>query len=177
MNPNIKSYALHSILAILVALLQCGCRSSSQHSSMRVSQQKDSSYGRVSEKAHGSIASNVQSHADIAGNTWKITWHFDTSQPADPATGLPPASSMEIEGSEIRKHVEKQENVSYETSDSLSYHKVEESTSKGYSEENSERQKQSGTSIERSIATGILLIFIVIVFIIYVRSNPSKQNH
>ena len=56
----IKPYAQPFILAILIALLLCNCRSASQHSSVRVSEQADSVSVRLSGKAHGSITSQAQ---------------------------------------------------------------------------------------------------------------------
>lgn len=94
----IKPYAQPFILAILIALLFCNCRSAYQHSSVRVSEQTDSVSVRLSSKAHGSITSQAQTQTDINGNKWKITWHFDTSKPADPTTGLSPTSKLEVDG-------------------------------------------------------------------------------
>lgn len=172
----LKSYAQSFVLAILIALLLCNCRSASQHSSMRVSQQKDSATIRLSSKAHGSIASQTHTQTDINGNKWKVTWHFDTSKPADSVTGLSPASRLEIEGSEIRKQVKEQEHVSVETSDTLSYHQTETASSDEYTQDDSQKKKETGTNIERSIATGIIILTIIIAFVIYVRSNPPKQD-
>lgn len=170
----IKPYALPCILAILIALLLCNCRSASQHTSKRISEQTDSVSVRLSGKAHGSITSQTQTQTGINGNKWKITWHFDASQPADPVTGLPPTSKLEVEGSEIQKQVESQENVSSETSDSVSYQKTDTGTSGEYNQQESQKQTESGTSIERSIATGIILLSIIIGIIVYVRSHSPK---
>ena len=102
-TKSLKNYVQPISLAILIALLLCNCRSASQHSSVRVSEQTDSVSVRLSSKAHGSITSQAQTQTDINGNKWKITWHFDTSKPTDPVTGLPPTSKLEVEGSEIRR--------------------------------------------------------------------------
>lgn len=176
-TKSLKNYVQPISLAILIALLLCNCRSASQHSSVRVSQQAGSTDVKLSSKAHGSITSQTQTQTDINGNKWKITWHFDTSQPADPATGLPPTSKLEVEGSETRKQIENRENVSSETSDSLSYQKTETGTSNEYNQQDSQKQKEAGTGIERSIATGIILLSIIIGIILYVRSHPSKQDN
>ena len=170
----IKPYAQPFILAILIALLLCNCRSASQHSSMRVSEQADSVSVRLSGNAHGNITSQAQTQTDINGNKWKITWHFDTSQPADPTTGLPPTSKLEVEGSEIRKQIENRENVSSETSDSVSYQKTDTGFSNEYTQQESQKQTESGTDIERSIAIGIILLSIIIGIILYVRSHSPK---
>ena len=68
----IKPYAQPFILAILIALLLCNCRSASQHTSMRVSEQADSVSVRLSGKAHGNITSQAQTQTDINGNKWKM---------------------------------------------------------------------------------------------------------
>lgn len=176
-TKSLKNYVQSIILAILIALLLCHCRSASQHSSMRVSEQTDSVNVKLSGKAHGSIASQVQTHSDTSGKKWKVTYHYDTSKPADPATGLPPTSKLEIEGSEIQQQLEQLENVSSETSDTISYQKSETGTTNAYSQEDSRKQQETGTGIERSIATGIILLFITIAIILYVRSHPSKQDN
>ena len=85
-TKSLKNYVQPISLAILIALLLCNCRSASHHSSVRVSEQTDSVSVRLSSKAHGSITSQTQTQTDINGNKWKITWHFDTSKPADPTT-------------------------------------------------------------------------------------------
>lgn len=176
-TKSLKNYVQPISLAILIALLLCNCRSASQYTSKRVSQQRDSTDIKLSSKAHGSITDQVQTQTDINGNKWKITWHFDTSQPADPTTGLPPTSKLEVEGSEIRKQIERQENVSSETSDSVSYQKTETESSNEYSQDDSQKQKESGTGIEKGIATGIILLSTIIGIILYVRSHSSKQDH
>ena len=171
-TKSLKNYVQPISLAILIALLLCNCRSASQHSSVRVSEQTDSVSVRLSSKAHGSITSQAQT--DINGNKWKITWHFDTSKPTDPVTGLPPTSKLEVEGSEIRKQVEQQENVSSQTSDSVSYQKTDTGSSNEYTQQESQKKTESGTGIERSIAIGIILLSIIIGIILYVRSHTSK---
>lgn len=173
----IKSYALPPVMAILIALLLCCCRSTHQHSSLRVNQQKDSSAVRLSEKAHGSISSQSQTHTDINGNKWKITYRFDTSKPTDPLTGLPPTSQLEVEGSEMRTQVENLEKVSSETSDSVSYHHEQAISSSTIDQQNNNKQKETGTNIEKSIGAGIILIALTIAIILYVRSHSSKQNN
>ncbi|WP_373168932.1 hypothetical protein [Bacteroides cellulosilyticus] len=173
-TKSLKNYVQPISLAILIALLLCNCRSAYQHSSARVSEQTDSVSVRLSSKAHGSITSQAQTQTDINGNKWKITWHFDTSKPADPVTGLPPTSKLEVEGSEIRKQVEQQENVSSQTSDSVSYQKTDTGSSNEYTQQESQKQTESGTGIERSIAIGIILLSIIIGIILYVRSHTSK---
>lgn len=173
----INRHALPFIMAILIALLLCCCRSTHQHSSLRINQQKDSSSVKLSEKAHGSITSQSHTRTDINGNKWKITYHFDTSKPSDPSTGLPPTSQLEIEGSEIHTQVEGQENVSSETSGSVSYHHEQAKSSSAADRQDDSKQKATGTSIEKSIAAGIILITFTLAIILYVRSHSSKQNN
>lgn len=173
-TKSLKKYVQSISLAILIALLLCNCRSASQHASMRVSEQADSVSVRLSGKAHGNITSQAQTQTDINGNKWKITWHFDTSQPADPTTGLSPTSKLEVERSEIRKQIESQENVSSQTSDSISFQKTDTGSSNEYTQQESQKQTESGTDIERSIAIGIILLSIIIGIIIYVRSHSPK---
>lgn len=173
----LKHYAQPFVLAVLTVLLLSNCRSSTQHSSLRVNQQNDSSTIVLSEKTHGSITSQVQTHEDIKGNHWKITYHFDTSKPVDPVTGLPPTSRVEAEGSQVQQQTERQENVSSETSDSLNYQEKKKSNSNNLEQQDTDKHIESGTSIERSIAAGIIIFVIVIAIILYVRSHPSKQNN
>lgn len=173
----INRYALPPVMAILIALLLCCCRSTRQHSSLCANQQGDSSSIKLSEKAHGSIISQSHTHTDINGNKWKITYRFDTSKPSDPLTGLPPASQLEIEGSEIHTQMENQTNVSSETSDSVSYHHEQAKSSSTINQQNDNKQKETGTRIEKSIGTGIILIVFTLAIILYVRSYSSKQNN
>lgn len=174
-TKSLEHYAHSFVLA--TALLLLGCRSSSQHSSLRVNQQNDSSAVTLSATAHGSITSQVQTHEDIKGNHWKITYHFDTSKPTNPNTGLPPTSRVEVEGSQVQQQTERQENVSSETSDTLNYQKKTNSSVNNLEQQDKDKRIESGTRIERSIATGIILFIIVIAIILYVRSHPSKQNN
>ena len=88
--------------------------------------------------------------------------------------GYPPTSKLEVEGSEIRKQVEHQENVSSQTSDSVSYQKTDTGSSNEYTQQESQKKTESGTGIERSIAIGIILLSIIIGIILYVRSHTSK---
>lgn len=176
-TKSLKNYVQSISLAMLIALLLCNCRSASQHSAVRVSEKADSINVKLSGKAHGSIASQVQTHSDTNGKKWKITYHYDTSKPADPATGLPPTSKVEIEGSEIQQQLEQLENVSSETSDTISYQKTATGSTNEYSQQDSLKQKETGTGIERSLAIGIILLFIIIGIILYVRSHPSKQDN
>lgn len=173
----LKPYVQPFILGILIVLLLCSCRSSSQHSSLRVNQQNDSSAVTLSTTAHGSITSQVQTHEDIKGNHWKITYHFDTSQPTNPTTGLPPISRVEVEGSQVQQQTERQENVSSETSDTLSYQKKTKSNTNSLEQQDKNKHIESDIGIERSITAGIILLIIVIAIILYVRSHPSKQNN
>lgn len=173
----LKAYVQSISLAILIALLLCNCRSASQHSAMRVSEQADSTGIQLSAKAYGSIASQAETHSDVTGNKWKVTYHYDTSKPADPATGLPPISKLEVEGSQSREKVEHLENVSSETSDTLSYQKTATGSTNEYSQQDSLQQRETGTGIERSLAIGIILLFIIIGIILYVRSHSSKQDN
>lgn len=173
----INRYALPFIMAILIVLLLCCCRSAHQHSSLRINQQGDSSSIKLSENAHGSIAGQSHTHTDINGNKWKITYLFDTSKPSDPFTGLPPTSQLEIEGSEIHTQMESRTNVSSETSDSVSYHYEQAKSSSTISQQNDNKQKETGTRIEKSIGSGIILIALTLSIILYVRSYSSKQNN
>lgn len=176
-TKSLKHYAQSFALGLFTVLLLSSCRSSSQHSSLRVNQQKDSAAVTLSATAHGSITSQVQTHEDIKGNHWKITYHFDTSKPTDPTTGLPPTSRMEVEGSQVQQQTERQENVSSETSDTLNYQKKTKSSTNNLEQQDTDKHIESGTRIERSIAAGIILFIIVIAIILYVRSHPSKQNN
>lgn len=173
----INRYVLPFIMGIPIALLLCCCRSAYQHSSLRINQQGDSSSIKLSEKAHGNIASQSHTHTDINGNKWKITYRFDTSKPSDPFTGLPPTSQMEIEGNEIHTQMEIQTNISSETSDSVSYHHEQAKSSSTKNQQNDNKQKETGTRIEKSIGTGIILITLTLSIILYVRSYSSKQNN
>ena len=58
----------------------------------------------------GTIASQVKTTKDEHGSSWKITYHFDTTQTPDPTTGLPPLSGIEIEGSEKQSKTAQESN-------------------------------------------------------------------
>lgn len=87
---------------ISVGILLCACRSSSLHSNQfKENGTFQHNYNELN-TGTGTIASQVKTTKDEHGSSWKITYHFDTTQTPDPTTGLPPLSGIEIEGSENR---------------------------------------------------------------------------
>ena len=80
---------------ISVGILLCACRSSSLHSNQfKENGTFQHNYNELN-TGTGTIASQVKTTKDEHGSSWKITYHFDTTQTPDPTTGLPPLSGIE----------------------------------------------------------------------------------
>ena len=113
------------------------------------------------------------------GSSWKITYHFDTTQTPDPTTGLPPLSGIEIEGSEKQSKTAQESNDTVHSSNSSSKREVSGQTIQR--ESGTETRKDSkvatGTDdgIRNGLSIGIPLLFIIIALSYYAkRQNISK---
>lgn len=169
-----KHYANLLPLALLAALLLAGCRSAAQHRTMLHHEQTDSLSEQLSYHAHGILSEQVQNQNDTESHHWKITWHFDTTQPPDSTTGLPPTQSLEIEGSETLQMQYSTKKTQAELVDSVqtSRHLMQELQTETHADE--QREIDAGIDIGKGIKTGIVLFGIIaalaaiaIVFVIY----------
>ena len=163
-----KHYANILHVALLATLLLAGCRSAAQHSTVSHHQQTDSLSEQLSSHAYGSLSEQVQNHTDTHGNNWKITWRFDTSQPVDSATGLPPTQSLEIEGCEIQQKHDFSKDVQAELVDSLqtSRHQMKEEHTD--ITVNDKRNIDAGTDIGKGLVLiCVITAIIALVVVIY----------
>lgn len=106
---------------------------------------------------------------------WKIKVNFDTSKATNPATGLPPISDIEIEGSEKNIKTLLQENDTVHISE-----KQKTKTDITFQQDSKlESHRDAGNSVATGIDNGIkygLIIGIPIVFIILIFINHAKRQ-
>lgn len=104
--------------ALVLALSVVGCRSHRHVQSTEVIGQRDSIHWSSDIQRESSSSSLFSTSSRSDRNTWRITWHFDTSMPSDPETRLPPVSSIEVEGEEqTQEDHSSAEDVSQEAED------------------------------------------------------------
>lgn len=85
-------------LALSLGTLAAGCRSHRHVQTDIDVQERDTSSSLVVRQSQ-SLSSTVTSSTRTSDrSSWRITWNFDTSLPADPETHLPPVASIEAEG-------------------------------------------------------------------------------
>ena len=108
----------------------------------------------------------LKSNKEEADKGWKIKVNFDTSKATNPATGLPPISDIEIEGSEKNIKTLLQENDTVHISE-----KQKTKTDITFQQDS----KSVATGIDNGIKYG-LIIGIPIVFIILIFINHAKRQ-
>ena len=176
----IKAYVTKVLLVLFIITGAAhSCSSSNNRTSRIEREKKDSAFlvliQQITERLDAERTTNMQFRHD----DYRTIITFDTTQPADTTTGLPPISSVEVSGSAKELNKQIQEKLSYEKNDSLAL-EAEEGSEENYIE-NTETQKDVdvGTDISGAISIGIIILVIVIsiIIIIYVRSHSSKQSN
>lgn len=178
-----KHYAhiLIYLVCLASAWLLYGCRTTYQNNRSTQEQSNlsitDSALLTRTENAYSRFNLNQEE----AAKGWKVKVDFDTTKPADPSTGLPPISNIEIEGSETTIKTLLQKDDTTHISDK------QETTTDITLQQNkqSESQKNTGGSIATGIDDGlkygliigipvILIILILPFYVKYRQKNPSK---
>lgn len=175
-----KHYAHNLIYLACLACagLLCCCRSTYQ-SDRRDKEQislsiRDSTLHTRTEDIYARFNLNQEE----AGKGWKIKVNFDTSQPADKETGLPPVSDIEIEGSEtnIKTVLQKDDTThvsdTQETKNDISLQQdkqLDATTDAGAS---------AATGIDDGIKYGLMIgipAVLILIIIIYARQKNSSK--
>ena len=85
--------------AIGIATLLNSCKTSSRLESSKQSISQTSVEHTTHATQQSQVAESVQVQTNIATDTEEVTTWFDTSKPADPATGKPPVAKQQIKKS------------------------------------------------------------------------------
>lgn len=173
-----QTKVIYPALLLLTCLL-CACRTTKSRTSKSHTEVVTSQLDRLEHKASGTISSQVSTQEDTHGNSYRIVWHFDTSLPTDPDTGLPPVSSLEIEGSQTTQHASRQEDTNTALTDSLSINKEFDLIAIDDSDSQSDSDRSALTQIGEGIKTGLIIgipvTIILIALIYYVRKKNSSK--
>jgi hypothetical protein len=174
-------HTLICLICLASTWLLCSCRTTYQNDRSTQEQcnlsTSDSTVHDRSEDYYSRF--NLSKEQNEKG--WKVKVKFDTTQPSDSVTGLPPISGIEIEGCKntIKTLLQKD--------DSAHVTNKEEKKTAVTLQQN--KQSESHKDISGSVATGIddglkyglmigiPIILIIIIFISYARyrqKNPSK---
>ena len=159
-----KNY-VHILFIFLCGAICYACRTSRQSSYSSNSSLQLSGTEEIKRERTDDMSSRFSLREEQNQKTWKATINYDTSKPADASTGLPPVSSIEIEGSE------KEVKAMLEKEDTIRSQEGEESSSRLEIQDRRLLEKETNTNL--SAATGIesgfkygLIIGIPIVLII-----------
>ena len=157
----------------------CACRSAKSGTDRTQADTSLSQLERIEHNASGTISSQVKTKETEKGNTWRIVCNFDTSLPVDPQTGLPPTSSIEIEGSETETQTSQEDNESARVSDNLSKQNAIDLDTSDQSEKQTDNEHTVFAGIDKGIKTGLIIgipiILIILIAIIHARKkNTSK---
>lgn len=178
-----KHYAY--ILIYLVSLaytgLLCSCRTAYQSNSNSQEQSNLSISDTFTYTRAEDYYSRFNLNQEQKEKNWKIKVNFDTTKPADPATGLHPISGMEIEGNEntIKTLLQKNDSThvtdKQETKNDITFQQYKHTVT--HKDADSSAATGVDTGIKYGLIIGIPIILITLTLIIYARyrqKNPSK---
>lgn len=176
-----KHYAqpIHYLACLAVAGLLCSCRAAYQRDTHSQEDTHLSQSGSTLHTTTGTIATQVKTEKDEQGKYWKITYRFDTSQPTNPTTGLPPISDIEVEGSENTTQTKQETNESVQLSDSTST--KNDLTLDTHKESETQTKSDGGAltgvddGLRYGLIIGIPLALIIFIRIYYARKKDSPK--
>lgn len=177
-----KPYARILILAVclVIAWLFGSCRSSSQRNTSSQEKFALSSVSNDSVSARGVLTSVTTSTQATDSNWEKTTYTFDTSKPANPNTGLPPLSSVSIEGIQTATQTKKEEHHTADVSaQSSTKNAVEVSTDKvaqGSTQYKGSVLSGVDSGLKIGLMIGIPLAVLILGIIIYLKYGKRKTN-
>lgn len=169
------AHTLIYLVCLAAAWLLCSCRTTYQKDLSTQEQSSLSISDSILYTRTGDIYSRFNLNQEEAGKDWKVKINFNTSKPADPKTGLPPISDIEIEGSEttIKTILQKDDTIhvseNQETKTDITLLQDKQSVS----------HKATGNSVAIGIDSGIkygLIIGIPIVLIILISTFYAKHR-
>ena len=168
-------HTLILLASLTITWLLCSCRTTYQKDRSAQEQSNLSISDSTLYDKTGDIYSRFNFNKEEADKGWKIKVNFDTSKATNPATGLPPISDIEIEGSEKNIKTLLQENDTVHISE-----KQKTKTDITFQQDS---KLESHRDADNSVATGIdngikygLIIGIPIVFIILIFINHAKRQ-
>ena len=175
------AHTLIYLACLAIAWLLCSCRSTLQNNRSTQEQGDLSITDSALRIRTEDTYSRFNLNQEQTGKDWKVKVNFDTTKSADPSTGLPPISNIEIEGSKTTIKTLLQKDDTTRISD-----KQETTTDVTFQQnKQSESQKNASGSIADGIDDGfkygliigipILLIILILPFYAkYRQKNPSK---
>lgn len=154
----------------------CACRSAKSGIDRTQADTSLSQLERIEHNASGTISSQVKTKETEKGNTWRIVCNFDTSLPVDPQTGLPPTSSIEIEGGETETQTSQEDNESARVSDNLSKQNAIDLDASDQSERQTDNEHTVFAGIDKGIKTGLIIGIPIVLIILIVIGHARKKN-
>ena len=167
-------------VSLVIAGLLCSCRAAYQRDTHTQEKANLSKSVNSLHTTTGTIASQAKTEKDEQGSGWKITYHFDTSQPINPITGLPPTSGIQIEGSQNTIKTKEEKNQSEQLSDSTSNESKTNQSTSNESATQSVMEAEGLTGIDDGLKTGLAIgipiAFILLALIYYVRYHKTNTS-
>ena len=163
---------------ILFMLCVCSC-SSSRHrttDSRVATKEHTESEQRREIKSVSTQEASTKAKESLA--TRRVRYEFDTTQPCDPTTGLPPLSAIEVEETEIKGSIERDEKQSSAVQDA-------DSSTQSYDKEGSEELQQEEKKeivndakpmLNSFIVLAVVILLIVIAIIVQKYVRPHTQQ-
>lgn len=178
-----KHYAhiITYLVCLASAWLLCSCRSTYQNDSRAKEQSNLSISDSALHTRTGDHYSRFTLNQEEADKGWKIKVNFDTTQPANPDTGLPPISDIEIEGSEktIKTLLQKDDTTHVSDTQETKTYITLLQDKETQSHKNADSTVAGGidSGIKYGLIIGIPIVLIILTSTLYARNrqkNPSK---
>lgn len=173
-----KQYAKSIIFCAFPLIIGslCACRSAKSGIDRTQTDMSLSQLERIEHNVSGTISSQVKTKETEKGNTWRIVCNFDTSLPVNPQTGLPPTSSIEIEGSETETHTSQEDNKSARVSDNLSKQNAINLDTSNQFERQTDNEYTAFAGIDKGIRTGLIIGIPIVLIILALISHARKKD-
>lgn len=178
-----KHYAriITYLVCLASAWLLCCCRSTYQSDNRAKEQSNLSILDSALHTRTEDNYSRFNLNQEEADKCWKIKVKFDTTQPANPDTGLPPISDIEVEGSEKTINTLLQKDDATHVSDTQESKTditlIQDKETKSHKDTESTVAGGIASGIKYGLIISIPIILIILTSTIYARyrqKNPSK---
>lgn len=162
-----KRYVVHTAISFLCGLLLVSCRTHHHGVQSSYTSQRENLVEECDMQSHSTIQTTHSTASRGETSSWRITFHYDTSKPPQPSTGLPPVQSMSIEGSETMQTSSADLQVQTERLDSTQTTKAAESICEQRMTSESTTEVRAGVDVSKALVGGIVLaLLILIIYII-----------
>lgn len=157
-----KHYAINLMLLLGCGLWLFACRT--HHHGLHSSEvlQRENVSEQCAMQSYTSIQQQQTQAAKSETSSWRITFHYDTSKPPQPSTGLPPVQSMSIEGSETMQTSSADLQVQAERVDSTQTTKNAESICEQRVTSESSTEVRAGVDVSNALVGGIVLALLIL---------------